>query len=358
MTKITVDPLRSAVLDSPNFFYETSDAWVDRYSHPLKTASGSEPSVYTPGAGGTSGKLAFEWQPYTAENFSKAYFPVLPEGQGVLVREVHLITGSALESFGANSKIQSDVLAVEWTNDGGKTITTYQIVKVEVPTALSQAEFYDQATSVALKGNDEIIGSSRNDTIKGFAGNDTINGGSGIDTAVYTGSYKQYHVDLAAGTVTDTVASRDGADRIDNVERLQFADTAISLDVAGTAGQGYRLYKAAFDRAPDAEGLGYWINNFDHGAWLTGVANSFIASPEFQAMYGANSSNDTFVTLLYQHVQHRAPDAQGLAYWNAELNAAHMTRGAVLASFSEAPENVAQTASLVAQGIQYQPWLG
>lgn len=358
MAKITIDPLHSVVLDTPNFSFQTTDNWVDRYSHPLKTVSGGEPSVYTAGSGGTSGKLTFDWQPYTSDNFSKAYFPVFPEGNNVQVREVHLITGTELESFGANSKIQSDVLAVEWSNNGGKTVTTYQLMKVEVPTSLSQAEFYDQPMSVVLKANDEIIGSSRNDTIKGFVGNDTIDGGRGIDTAVFTGAYKQYQIDLVAGTVSDTVAGRDGTDHVVNVERLQFSDTTISLDVTGTAGQGYRLYKAAFDRAPDAEGLGYWINSFDRGAWLTGVANSFVASPEFQAMYGANSTNDTFVTLLYQHVLHRAPDGQGLAYWNAELNSGNMSRGAVLASFSEAPENVQQTAPLMANGIPFQEWVG
>lgn len=74
-------------------------------------------------------------------------------------------------------------------------------------------------------------------------------------------------------------------------------------------------------------------------------------------MYGANSTDTNFVTLLYNHVLHRDPDAEGNAYW---LNALHngMTRGAVLASFSESPENIAQTAPLIANGIQYQEWLG
>ena len=72
-------------------------------------------------------------------------------------------------------------------------------------------------------------------------------------------------------------------------------------------------------------------------------------------MYGANSSDTQFVNLLYSHVLHRTPDAGGNAYWlNALANG--NSRGAVLASFSESPENIAQTAQLIANGIQYQEW--
>lgn len=376
MAKITIDPLHNPVFDNTKFFFDSTDNWVDRYSHPLRTVGGQEPSAYTPDAGGLSGKLVFDWVQYTPENFPHEYFPLFQNGEGVWVREVHLITGTGLETFGSNAKIKSDILAVEWSNDHGSTFSQFQLSKVEVPTALQISEFYDQPSFEFLKGNDEITASKGNDSIEGFTGNDTIkalegndilkgeagndklDGGSGIDTAVFSGTYKQYQVNLQSGSVVDSVAGRDGTDTLTNIERLQFSDTTISLDVTGTAGQGYRLYKAAFDRAPDAEGLGYWINSFDHGAWLTGVANSFVASPEFQAMYGANSSNDTFVTLLYQHVLHRTPDNQGLAYWNTELNSGHMSRGAVLASFSEAPENVEQTAPLVANGIPFHEWVG
>jgi hypothetical protein len=43
------------------------------------------------------------------------------------------------------------------------------------------------------------------------------------------------------------------------------ATRAVALDVDGAAGQAYRLYQAAFDRAPDKNGLGYWINGWIDG---------------------------------------------------------------------------------------------
>ena len=137
-----------------------------------------------------------------------------------------------------------------------------------------------------------------------------------------------------------------------------FKGMMIAFDTGAgqNAGTAFRMY-GIFDRAPDLQGLGFWINSFDHGADLPDVASSFIASPEFAAMYGANSTDTNFVTLLYNHVLDRDPDSEGNAYWLNALNNG-MTRGAVLASFSESPENLAQTAPLIANGIQYQEWVG
>ena len=172
------------------------------------------------------------------------------------------------------------------------------------------------------------------------------------------GLYQDYIIqtDYASSKLIDKLMS-DGVFDLGGVSRINYQDISVALDTGKgeIAGQAYRLYKASFDRAPDQEGLGYWINAFDHGADLTGVASSFIASPEFAAMYGANSTDTNFVTLLYNHVLHRYPDPEGNAYWlNALQNGT--SRGAVLASFSESPENIAQTAQLVANGIQYQEW--
>ena len=75
-----------------------------------------------------------------------------------------------------------------------------------------------------------LIGGSGNDLLTGGAGNDTIDGGAGnFDTAMYSGTRSQYTIALSqtgtlAGTVTDTVAGRDGTDTLQNVEFLKFSD--------------------------------------------------------------------------------------------------------------------------------------
>jgi len=86
-----------------------------------------------------------------------------------------------------------------------------------------------------------------------------------------------------AGFIATDITGHDGTIQLHEVERILFPDSAIALDIDGAAGEAYRIYKAAFDRAPDLEGLGYWINATDKGAGVTGVAGGFIGSVEFQS---------------------------------------------------------------------------
>jgi len=118
------------------------------------------------------------------------------------------------------------------------------------------------------------------------------------------------------------------------------------------------LYKAAFDRKPDAEGLGYWIGVLDQGNINTkDVAQGFLNSPEFIKLYGANSADTAFINKLYQFVLHRTPDAEGYKYWGDVLGASPSARAEVLRFFSNSAENVDQVASLVANGIQYKEFV-
>ena len=134
-------------------------------------------------------------------------------------------------------------------------------------------------------------------------------------------------------------------------------DAGIAFDIDGSAGKAFRLYTAAFDRKADAEGLGFWIKAMDNHVALVDIASLFISSPEFVSMYGANSSNETFVSLLYKHVLHRELDQEGNDFWVNGLNNG-ASRGAILADFSESNENVAQVASIIAAGVEYQVYPG
>ena len=208
-------------------------------------------------------------------------------------------------------------------------------------------------------GNDTILGNAFGNVLAGGAGNDVLQGSAGLDRALYVGQLASYEIVLAStgAVVTDQVVTRDGVDRLTDVERLKFADTTLALDIQGVAGQCYRIYKAAFDRAPDLEGLGYWISQMDNQTSLNQVANAFVASDEFALRYGAGLQDAAFVKLLYNHVLHRDPDQSGYDYWQGSL-AGGSGRFAVLAAFSESKENREQVADLVAHGIQYQEWVG
>jgi glucose/arabinose dehydrogenase len=212
-----------------------------------------------------------------------------------------------------------------------------------------------------LGGNDIIHAGTGNDTLIGGSGNDALYGGAGADVATFAGSASQYSVTSPGNTVvvSDSIAGRDGIDTLIGVERLRFSDKLLAIDIAGNAGQVYRLYQAAFDRTPDRAGLSYWVNDLDHGADLASAARGFMASNEFKAAFGdpATLSASAFVDILYANVLHRAPDAAGKAYWLNQINQG-FARERVLASFSESAENVAIVGSQIANGIELDPaWM-
>ena len=98
-----------------------------------------------------------------------------------------------------------------------------------------------------------------------------------------------------------------------------------------------RLYFAYYLRIPDYAGLMFWIDAYNSGWSLGGISDFFASSPEFITTYGS-LTNEQFVTLVYQNVLGRAPDAGGYAFWVDELNSGRRTRGRVMLEFSESTE--------------------
>lgn len=140
---------------------------------------------------------------------------------------------------------------------------------------------------------------------------------------------------------------------LDGVERIKFSDKSIAVDIDGNAGQAYRLYKAAFDRAPDKVGLGFWIGQLDKGSSIDNVAAGFVASQEFQAINGVSPSNQQLVTSLYQHILGRAPDQSGLNFWTKQLESGALDKSHLLINFSESNENKIALTGVVEHGIEY-----
>lgn len=193
---------------------------------------------------------------------------------------------------------------------------------------------------------------SGNDTLIGNAADNILSGGAGFDTVVYAGKMDEYQITREGGVIHVSSAV-DGNDTLVDIERVTFGDVAVAYDVSGREGQAYRIYQAAFDRAPDQGGLGFWINAMENGMSLKTVANAFIGSDEFVSKYGSAASNSDIVTMMYANVLHRAPDAQGLAHWMKLLDTQALTLAEVLTSFSESPENRVALAGIMEQGIVY-----
>ena len=88
----------------------------------------------------------------------------------------------------------------------------------------------------------------------------------------------------------------------------------------------------------------------DNGLTLTQVAHGFIASAEFQSLYGASPSNTDFINLLYSNVLHRSADQYGADYWNNQLGSG-VSKEQVLIGFSESNENQLALIGVIQDGI-------
>ena len=170
---------------------------------------------------------------------------------------------------------------------------------------------------------------------------------------VFDGKFAEYTVlrNLTGTLVTNKASG--AAQTVPAHYQLYFSDMTVSLDKTGAAAQAFRLYQAAFDRAPDSSGLGFHIAMMEGvGISLTEVAQGFVDSSEFKSRYGA-LDNAAFLTQLYRNILHRAPDPNGLAYWLGLLDSRALSRGQVLAGFADSAENVLLVAPAIEHGIAY-----
>lgn len=218
-------------------------------------------------------------------------------------------------------------------------------------TGIARLQFSDITVQLSNYGA-LLTGTYGDDVLTAGTGRQLIATGSGLDTVRFSDSVSHYALAATGSAMTVTDLSGGGADLLTGVERLTFADGALALDTTGAAGRIYRLYVAALNRAPDKDGMGDWLYQLDHGRDLDSIAAGFVYSDEFMRIYGANSSDTTFVTLLYNNVLHRAPDADGFKHWT-DMLANHVSRASVLTGFSESPEGTALIGQHIPLGIAY-----
>ena len=195
-----------------------------------------------------------------------------------------------------------------------------------------------EAIQTAIHSNDHLIGGSQfiygtanADQFMGNKSNLVIDGLGGMDTVSYASQSSEAIVMRTGSnviTVIDAIRSTRG-DILTNIERLKFLDTNIALDVGPSqnAGSLFMLYKAAFNREPDPEGMGFWLAEIDGGKNLvTDIAAGFVMTPEFLAKFGANSTNAFYVDQLYRNVLDRPGDPEGIAFWNQELDSGEVVK--------------------------------
>ncbi|NRF70348.1 Ig-like domain-containing protein [Aquincola sp. S2] len=198
-----------------------------------------------------------------------------------------------------------------------------------------------------------VRGSAAADVLGGSSGNDLIDGGAGIDRVVYAGARSAFTLqhDDTGWTVNDS-RGLEGRDLLQGIERLQFADTRLALDLDGHAGEVARLLGVVFGPAAvhNAAYAGIGLSLLDGG--MTPQALTQLA---LDARLGAGASHAAVVELLYTNLVGSPPPAAALSLYTGWLANGSFTpiTLAQLAGVQEQNLLNIDFAGLVAGGLGY-----
>jgi Ca2+-binding RTX toxin-like protein len=120
-------------------------------------------------------------------------------------------------------------------------------------------------------GNDTLAGGAGADTLVGGGGTDIIDGGPGRDVAVFAGARSAYQITRAGGVLTVT-GGGEGTDTLTGVERLQFADGALSAVARSLVLQTAGGDLFSWDATRGSAGFSYLLQ-LGGGASVAGVAD-------------------------------------------------------------------------------------
>lgn len=196
-------------------------------------------------------------------------------------------------------------------------------------------EFTSQAitgTNTGIAGtdrNDQLSGSDKDDLIEVGLGQDEIDGGAGIDTVVLKISPSAH---VFSQTETGSIVGKYSGNSVTlkNVELVQFGkfhqttvsvERVLSGEVKAQVEQLTDLYLAYFGRAPDQEGLEFWQKQLIEGnQTLDQITNNFGFSQEALTLFPQTATNREFVRKVYVNALGREPDAGGWDYWTKTLD--------------------------------------
>lgn len=162
-------------------------------------------------------------------------------------------------------------------------------------------------------GNDRFIG-RMNDAVSNA---DRFFGGDGIDTSIYLGPIADYTIAhtifpvnpwLAADVcvsgwqIEDSAYRRDGKDLLFQVERLEFSDAKLALDLDGNAGLVAKILAAVFgvEAVANKEYVGIGLGLLDDGMSYTGLAAMAV-------QIAGGNSREAVVNLLWRNLMGSAP---------------------------------------------------
>jgi Ca2+-binding RTX toxin-like protein len=194
--------------------------------------------------------------------------------------------------------VESGVTYIDALSGASAMTERAQLINVEL------VQFLDKTVSLVV-----------NDTFQGQPGTDFIDGGLGTDTVVYSGPIERYTVNKSGNRyIVSEPTGSDDTDYLTNIERLQFKESKLALDITnGPVAIGARLIGALLGPTfvKDKALAGIVIGLMDQNYSAENVVTLGLATPLYLGMAGS-SNNVDFVKQVFSNVVGRPPLANEL----------------------------------------------
>jgi Ca2+-binding RTX toxin-like protein len=212
-----------------------------------------------------------------------------------------------------------DTVVVQALSTAFQLIFFGSIVYLDTVSAASASAERVKLTQVeVLQFSDRVVSLEVNDRFQATPGTDFIDGGLGTDTVAFARPAADHRIALEGGTwtVRDLVGN-GGRDILSSIERLEFSDGRVALDLARSdpAGQAALLTGAVLGKASlrDKQALlGNVIGFLDNGLTLQELAAAVLNMTNFGEVWtllAGGTSPQQIGAHLLRTVNGMAPDA-------------------------------------------------
>ena len=258
--------------------------------------------------------------------------------------------------FGAAGLVLTDTSGVDTLNASALETAVILNLGAGQKSTVGNGVFNLAETSVlenAIGGldNDPLLGNLATTVLRGNRGDDILDGNTGIDTAVFSGSRASY--ELTIGTKIQVVdkSGLEGTDNLTKIERLQFTDKSVAIDLDGNAGSTAKIIGAVLGNSalknPTYVGIG--LSFLDKG-----MSYSDLGALALNAV--GVTTNDAIVSTLWLNVIGSPASALDKAPF-IKMLADGMKAGDLVALASDTAFNTTNInlVGLAQTGIEYIP---
>lgn len=203
---------------------------------------------------------------------------------------------------------------------------------------------------LGLDGADLLDGGAGNDTLNGGAGHDVLEGGAGIDVAQYSGARASHILSLGSGALAATMTrGTEDIDHLSGIERVQFSDYAVALDLEGNAGTVAKVLGITGGIANLAQ-VGAALDLVDAGMTAPQLVDHLTA-----VVLGDAHSHADFVQMVWRSLFGADASAQTQALWVSLIDGGMYTEASLGVAVADSAQNLARIdfAGLSQTGLNY-----